>query len=112
MDEIINELTRLIGFVESMSPEIWRIYLRQQIIVGYILSGAFLFSIVGVVGGIMVMVKKPKWSMDSSSDCIMGKMLTVVFGLLFLCFTAVFAIEGLPRILNPEFYAINALRRM
>ena len=110
MDEIVNELTKLIGFVKSTSPEIWRIYLRQQIIVGYILSGAFVFSIVGLISGIVVMVKKPWWSLDSFNDCIVGKVMTIVFGFLFIFALVGFVTEGLPKILNPEFYAISELR--
>ena len=100
--QLIKTVQDLIGFVKDVSPDVWDMLVWQQSVVFISILTALIFCSTGLGVGNWLFFKKDREEI--------GMPLIIVFGVgLFSCLL-VFFMEGIPRLLNPEYYALMALK--
>ena len=107
--ELIKTVQDLIGFVKDVSPEIWEILVWQQYVVATCWVIAFIFSGILLGVGVRILAKKPSWAMSDGINPG-GIAITSVAGFAFGFISIFVFAEALPRLLNPEYYALMALK--
>lgn len=110
MEEELRRLfIELIQFSKEVSPEVWAILIKQQIIEGIISMMACVILLPASVTLIWLTIKKWDWiykkDWEIGSTFIAG---VVTLGALIAL--TVFLAKGFPRLINPEYYALMALK--
>ena len=103
-EELKKIFLEIVQFSKDVSPEIWAILIKQQLIHGWLCLSALIISTIGVlVSGYKT--KKEGWDGPTFINiiCIIS-MLIFAISLLF------FATEGLTKLLNPAYHALMALK--
>jgi len=109
--EIIKTFIELVSFLEKTSPIVWEIYVKQQIIEGGMLFLGWGLAFCFLLIGIRLMKTKPGWCIDPSNDNFDCGIFIFIVGCLFLLILFAFLIgTGIPHLLNPEYYAIQAIK--
>jgi len=99
---VLDKLTELIQAAGGLGEQVWPYLIRQALVEGWCMAGGFVFTLFGaIVFFILAMLD------DFDSPAFVVPL--VVFGLALVIMGVVFPCEGLPRILNPEYYAIRDL---
>lgn len=99
MIEMIREITEA---VKGVAPEVWAVLVKQAVIEGYSLLAAVGFT------ALMTAIGTFTWYASDERNEV-AAVVAIVGLFAFVLFTAIFIGEGLPRILNPEYYAIMSL---
>jgi len=97
-----NEIVQLL---KAVTPAIWSSLVKQQFIYGYILSFFTALSI----GTLLVTAILHKWQETAHNK--VGEYTDLLFYLVVTSaiLLALFIITGLPRFLNPEYYAVMSI---
>ncbi len=105
--ELIKTVQDLIGFVKGVSPDVWKILIWQQYV------GAFSWMAVFITSGGIAYFGFWVLRKDNVTDEInvpIGTVIMVFFGFVFLiAFIGLFT-DCIPELLNPEYYALMALK--
>jgi len=109
-EELRKTFVELAKFVQQIGPDVWAIMVKQQIIVGISTIVLWVISGISTLFGIKVLQSNPKWAQDSIGDNVGGFVITVVSACAFVILFVVLVIHGIPRILNPQYYALMALK--
>ena len=104
MEEQLQTLfTELVRFTKAVSPEIWAILIKQQIISG--ISIIFCSSIsIALFLWVFKEGKKDNWE---SEGWAIG---SLVLGGVMIGTILIMLAEGIPRLLNPDYYALMSLK--
>jgi hypothetical protein len=107
--ELIKTVQDLIQFTKDVSPEVWKILIWQQYVISICIGIGFLvFPIAMVIGN---WIYKGEEANESSIDLeFVGGAVVIISGVLFGICLLVFFVEGLPRLLNADYYALMALK--
>ena len=102
MEEIMQHLDKFISYAEQASPIVWEALIKQQwtIAVCYIVAIAIFFF--SAILSLCIANSKSVWD-------DLGGISFVISVLIFVGTIILFLIDGLPRLLNPTYYAIKAL---
>lgn len=107
--EILTHLDELAQTVKDISPVVWEAYMKQQYIVGGSITSAFLTCLVILLIGVYRL--RTLYDSDVQSEDV--DPLTLAFllagGISSIVTVIFFLVEGIPRLLNPTYYAIRAL---
>ena len=109
-EQAIKTLQELVQFLKNISPEVWGIYVRQQIIEGIMMIVGFCFSFIPILFGWHLVKTEPAWCIDNDGDNIPGWGLLVIGSLLCAILFAMVFLAGIPHLLNPGYFAIKAIR--
>jgi len=102
LNEALQHLNEAIEFIKGVAPEVWAIYVRQQIIEGAIAVGAMGLGWVALITGLHF-GKAREWEPGPWT-------VFAVVGLVFATAGTVISLEyGLSQLLNPEYWAIKEL---
>lgn len=109
MEEEIKKLfLEIVSFGKEVSPEIWGILIKQQIIAGWAtVVGTTLCFLLFLCFGLMSFK-----ATGGQNEAILGIALGgfAIFGIFFIIFVFFTVGTGIPRILNPEYYALMDLK--
>ena len=108
-EEIKKAIIDLINFAKQVSPEVWAVLVKQQIIEGIMGILGWVFSAFVPSFGCYCFLKKPAWVIDESGDSIIGVICVVVGGAIFFVFSLVSLFLFIPQLLNPQYYALMNL---
>lgn len=109
-NEIIKNLSEFVAFIKSASPDVWQVLTRQHIIWGIISAIANVLPLPLLFYGMHLLALRPKWALDYHGDN-WGGAIFFILGIVGLLATfSIFLLEGLPRLLNPKYYAIKDLK--
>lgn len=107
-DVLVTGLEKLIGFLESASPELWRILVRQAVVIGVQYSvGAIACAIIAIA-----CIRGISRIKDSDLDGVDQDFLRVGLGLFTIVAIPVgiiLAIDAIGVLCNPEYYAIKGI---
>jgi len=107
---ILNKLEELIVAVGGKIEVFYPYVVRQVIIEGILYLGVPLIAISILIMGINL-GNRSEW--DSDSLCgISGSMLAIVGGIATFVTSIMLLSEGLPRIINPHYYAVQRILEM
>ena len=109
MDEILTRIDKVVEAIVDISPTVWGIYYKQQIIIGMIGMLAFAVSLTSLFYGIYILKTRPKWALNSCGENIPGQSILIIGGVFTFALFIITVIDYLPRLLNPAYYAIQAL---
>ena len=103
--EISATINDIIGTLEGPALKGWEIYVKQQIIRGWLMTGVFIIGLIVFIIG-LVFGQRDDWDSE-------GFIAITVFGgvILFVGLILLF-IECIPHIANPEYYAIQELLQL
>ena len=107
-EELKKVFLELVQFGKTVSPEIWKILITQQIV--WAIS-----SVLSMILTIPVaLFTYLKWidtkDRDNNFDINPYGVATTIIAFLSLISIVIFLSEGLPRLVNPEYYALIALK--
>ena len=108
--ELIKTVKDLIEFVNNASPIIWDALLRQQYVISICIFISLIVAVVGFLFGIKLLKNRPEWALDDMNMNVGGFLTTVVFGLYTVMSLIMFITNGIPKFLNPVYYALMALK--
>jgi hypothetical protein len=110
MSAIEQEILELIRTIEELSPEVWAIYLKQQIVSGCTNLLASLAILIPTLYGACRCIKFiMSEKFDTGADLPFIPMMVLVLGLPTLLGLSV-ATEAVSKLINPEYYAIQDLK--
>lgn len=111
MEEVLKDsIVELIGFAKNISPAVWAILVKQQIIWGILTIIGFILSIGVSIIGIYILKKRPEWALDDSNFNIAGGVITAIGGCLTVVLFIILIAEGIPQLINPEYFAMMDLK--
>ncbi len=103
--ELIKTVQDLIGFVKDVSPDVWKILIWQQYVGAFCWLSIFIFSGVITYFGFRIFQKG-----DEDWSGPVGVVVMGAFGFIFfVAFIGLFT-DCVPKLLNPEYYALMALK--
>jgi hypothetical protein len=111
MEEELKKLfLELVQFSKNVSPEIWMILVKQQLV--WAVSSLIALLSTGIIGvwGLTVLKRRPKWALDQYNTNVIGGGIAGIAGGLFLIAVFLFLVEGFPRLFNPEYFALMAIK--
>ena len=113
-EEIKKVFTDLVGFTKDKSPEVWGILVKQQYIYGVMPFAFMVVSIIGLIWGFHILEARPEWALSDGydKDNEGGLIITALFGAGLLISILGSIVEGIPRLLNPKYYALMDLKRV
>lgn len=97
-EELMKHLNDAVYFIKESSPVIWGALYKQQIIEG------ILVTIYAVVSSIIAI-----WFIHKSKGYKDPQVMIIVASLLLIFASVCFGIFGIPKLLNPTYYAIMEL---
>ena len=113
MDELGSELVALVRALREVAPEVWQIAVRQvtvQAVLGLLWTAVGLLGSVGSWKLAVSLWRKHKENEYEIWD--MGAAFSFVLAVFFVGLTIMALAATLPRIINPQWYAIELLRNL
>ena len=116
MNEAMQHINELMEFAKGIAPEVWAIYVRQQVMIGWSQVIVYLMStippLIAALWVFWCQRRRPYWNKSNGNDYPMPKSFAavviggVILGMLLTldCFA-----EGCLHIMNPEYYAIQRM---
>jgi len=105
-EELRKTFVELVKFVQQVGPDVWAIMVKQQIILGISIIILWMLACVGFVGSYKLL----KRNGSSDVDLIVGVVGCVLCGVGVFCTTIMMFDSILPKLFNPEYYALMALK--
>ncbi len=102
MKEIMKHFDTFVNYAEQAAPVIWEAMIKQQWVIALSISIIVGLCILILIFGILFANNSDNWL--NFSVCIIW-----IFFFASCIGVIVFLIEGLPRLLNPTYYAIKSL---
>lgn len=109
IDKLLPYLDKVVETVENASPIVWEAFYRQQIIEGWTTIATIPIFAAVLLYGMYILKRRPNWAIDRMDDNV-GGFVIISIGILMTSIAVFFTIfEGIPKIINPTFYAVKAL---
>jgi len=111
MEEELKKLfVELMRFSKDVSPEIWAILVKQAITIGIMYLLASFFSVACFFQGLRILRDRPTWALIDDEINIGGGIWAGISGFIAIIMVICLFTDALPRLLNPAYYALMALK--
>jgi len=100
--EVLTRVDAVIAAITDVAPEVWEIMVRQQYVYAITIS-------VGLVASMIVFVLGFWWAVKEDWDEGPWIAIVGIFGIVTAVLILMGILDAMPRLLNPEYYAIKAL---
>ena len=104
-EELRKTFVELVKFAQQVGPDVWAIMVKQQIISGIFTIALWMLACVSFVGS---------YKLYKKADCEMGLAVgitgCVLWGFGISVLTVVVFVDAFPKLLNPQYYALMALK--
>lgn len=107
--EILENMDKVVSFIEESSPVVWEAVYKQQLIDACIGIFTFFLSIAITIFAIYVWKNEPEWALNDIGDNIIGFILLIISLISIIATTLILFLMAIPRLLNPTYFAIKAL---
>lgn len=111
MEETLTHLNEAIEFVKGIAPDVWAIYLRQQIVEGWLMLAV---PIAGLVTCLICLLLSHKgrpgtdaWRREEPAGIVW--LVSAIFAGAFIIAVLAWGPYGIMHLFNPEYYAIKEL---
>lgn len=107
--EIINAIKDLVAFTKDVSPEIWELLVKQQYIIAISWFCSLTITLLGIFIGFKIYTKEETYEGNLELELI-GAIFMIACGSVGLFPLVGVFTDAIPRLLNPEYYALMALK--
>ena len=106
---VLSYIEELSTVIKTASPIIWETLVRQQYVESFSIFAYFVFTVIVFTLGVILYLKRPKWSLNEFDDPVFAIIVSMVSGGCMAIGIFLVFISAIPRIWNPYYYAINDL---
>jgi len=104
-EELGKTFVELVEFIQQVGPDVWAVMVKQQIISGISTIVLWILACVGFVGSYKLQKRT-----NDETELIAGITGCVLCGFGIFVLTVVVFADALPKLLNPQYYALMALK--
>jgi len=104
-EELRKTFVELVEFIQQVGPDVWAIMVKQQIISGISTIVLWILACVGFVGSYKLLKRD-----NCEAEVIAGVAGCILCGFGVFVLTGIVFAEALPKLLNPQYYALMALK--